>query len=98
MALAAPEDVSSDATAVLEFGWANAVPLRPRPLSQVLTEQVAGASSRTLIAMPVVLGGSATGFALLSIKQFDRELLQEFRDMFAILLAMYHARAEASPS
>lgn len=98
-ALAAPDDVANDVTVLLEFGWgASTVPLRPKPLSQILSEQVGKGSSRTLIALPVTLGGSAMGFALLSVKRFDRELLQEFRDTFAILLAMHHARGETSRS
>jgi hypothetical protein len=95
--LAAPGDIASDASVLFDFGSTGApAPVEPKPLSQILTQQVRGPSTRILVTVPIVLRGQAVGLAILSLTRFDRALMQEFRDTFVILLAMHHlARASA---
>jgi hypothetical protein len=90
-ALAAPGDVSSDASVLLDFGSnETASPFQPQPLSQILTQQVRGPNTRVLVTVPIVMRGQALGLAIVSLARFDRELMLELRDAFAILLAMHH--------
>jgi len=91
VSLAAPDDVASDASVLFDFGSTGApAPVVPKPLSQILAQQVQGPTTRFLVTVPIVSRGQAVGLAVVSLTRFDRELMQEFRDTFVILLAMHH--------
>jgi len=104
VSLAAPGDTASDARVLFDFGSNGApVPDEPMPLSQILTQQLQGASTSILVTLPIVFRGQAVGLVILSLTRFDRALLQEFRETFVILLAMHHqagasAREPAGPT
>ena len=95
-ALAAPGDVTSDASVVFDFSSTDApAPRGPSPLSQILMQQTRGSNARFLVAVPIVFRGQAVGLAILSLTRFDCALMQEFRDTFVLLLAMHHLSQRA---